>query len=284
MNINIIGAGRVGKTIGRLIKDQNAATIKMVYNTNPESGKNAIAFIQQGASVTNLLDIEPADITLITTPDDDIEPTCQQLVKLKVIQPGSIVLHCCGTKTSDDLKSARELNCKVASVHPMRSFADPNASIKNFKNTYCAIEGDKEAVATLNQLFQAIGARTFIVDKNKKTIYHIAGVFASNYLVNLYQTSVDCLEEAGVDTETAGNIVCSLMQGTVNNLATLKSAKAALSGPIKRGDLNTVKSHIDALSEGTRKKLYLTHAQASIYLSEHELSFKKKLAELLKDK
>lgn len=275
--INIIGAGKLGKTIGRLLVQHNLAKIIGVCNRSLESSNDAIAFIGDGLPFTNIQKLPPADITFITTPDDQICEMSVTISRHGNIQPGNIFVHCSGVLTSDVLASVKTKDGLIASIHPMKSFADPNISVANYAGTYCAIEGDTEALNILEPIFQFIGSITYRIEKTKKSTYHAAGVFASNYLVTLSQEAVNCLLESGVEEKMALNIILSLMQGTLTNIKRTMSPKEALTGPIKRGDVSTINKHLLALSDCKQRFLYSTLGKATLQLTTHDEEMKEKI-------
>lgn len=267
---NIIGAGRVGKTLARLIALKNIGKINSVYNRTQAEALKSVAFIGDGRAVSALLDVQPADITFITTPDDYIESTCEELLSFNRLQLNSIIAHCSGTRSSDVLAAAKKAGCETASVHPIHSFAHPATSLSLFRGTYCGIEGS--ATHTMQLLFESLGAKTFPISKENKALYHAAGVFAANFLVTLYHSATECLHYSNVDHEVAHEITLSLMQNTLANLEMLKSSSAALTGPIKRGDTATVGLHVDALNnkDDRLKNLYAALGKKTIELANHD--------------
>ncbi|OGV32275.1 MAG: hypothetical protein A3E88_05500 [Legionellales bacterium RIFCSPHIGHO2_12_FULL_35_11] len=262
-SINIIGASALGQTLAKLFVVNNLGIIGGIYNRTPIKAKKAIEFIGSGEYCSSIADLPHANITFITTADEYIIPAAQLFSENKNIQPNDIVVHCSGVLSSKYLELLREKNCLLASVHPMRSFVIPEKSVAEYPGTYCALEGDLFAIPFLEKLFVGIGSIVYLVNKDKKALYHSAGVFASNYLLTMAKQSIEVLVESGIDREMAVNITTSLMSGTLNNLINLKSAEAALTGPIKRGDQATIDMHLHALSGSSRKDLYFTLAKAT---------------------
>lgn len=266
--VNIIGAGNVGKTIGHLLVKNGSAKIGAVQCRSEQSARKAIDFIGEGKFFDDLNELPQADITFITTPDDHISATC--LRYSNYFKPGSIIIHCSGSLTSDVLSSAKEKNCSVVSVHPMRSFAKPEMSIMQYDGTFCAIEGDENILPEINALFGSIGSITYTIKKEKKSFYHAAGVFASNYLVTLSKQASLCMKEAGVENEMAMKIITSIMKGTVNNLEKTLSPEQSLTGPIQRGDISTIKKHMSALSNSSEQRdLYSLLGKATLNVANH---------------
>jgi predicted short-subunit dehydrogenase-like oxidoreductase (DUF2520 family) len=263
MLMNIIGSGNVGQTFAKLLSKKKLVNILGVYNRTKSRAEEAVDFIQQGFCVENIESLPHADITMIATADDYIETAAKLLSENKYLKNGDTVLHFSGVLSSDILTCLKDKGCYVASIHPMRSIIKPIDNIGECLGVYCAVEGDKEALAILRPMFDAIGLITYLLNKDKKSLYHAAGVFASNYLITLAQESMDCLQEAEVDESIIFPMVMSLMQGTLTNLARTLSPKSALTGPIKRGDEATIAKHLLGFSDDNQKKLYTILAAAT---------------------
>jgi predicted short-subunit dehydrogenase-like oxidoreductase (DUF2520 family) len=237
LSLNIVGAGRVGKTLGRLWHGKNIFVLRSVITHTPENA-DAVKFIGAGTSA-----LSPAAVTLITVPDDSIEAVCRSLI----FEKGAVVFHCSGALPSSVLASAKKQGAYIASLHPVKSFADPARAVETFAGTWCAAEGDKEALAILVPAFEAIGARIFAVDPAQKTAYHTASVFASNYMPPLMEAALDCLARAGVARPDALRILEPIVRETVDNVFALGPA-GALTGPAARGDAGTVARQKEALA------------------------------------
>ena len=241
--LSCIGAGRLGKTICRLLADK--VSIQQIVNSNLSSSQRAVDFIGSGLA-TPITDLQPANIWLIATPDSQIESAYKQLQASGVLENKTIVFHCSGAIGASVLYSSNA-DIDVASVHPIHSFADPQKSLSHFPGCHCAIEGQPDAVEVLQTLFESIGALPFVIDSQHKALYHSATVMACNYLVSLMQTSQQILAVAGVDDRN-GNPLESLIRQTLDNYLDT-NATSALTGPIARGDVKTVAGHLDALRQ-----------------------------------
>lgn len=281
LTINIIGAGKLGKTIGRLLVCSHLAKIAGVCNRSIESAQEAIAFIGQGKCFSSIQQLPSADITLITTPDNEIREASVALSHCEHIHPGHICLHMSGVLTSDILSAIKEKQGLVASCHPMRSFAEPSLAAALYAGTFCAIEGDMEALNVVKPLFESFGSKTFPIQKEKKSLYHAAGVFASNYLVTLSQQAFNCFIEAGLEKELALKMTMQLMKGTLSNIENCTSPSEALTGPIQRGDTSSITAHLNALTDKEQKNLYAVLGKATLDLTSHENRTKAELMHCL---
>lgn len=282
--INIIGAGQIGKTLGGLLVKHQLCQIQGIVNQRYDSALNAVDFMGAGKAFNNIEELPPADITMLLVPDDKIEACCIALSNSRQLKQGSVIMHCSGTLSSAILASAQSQGCLIASVHPMRSFADPALSVEQYEGTYCAIEGDLKAIKRLEPLFTQIGSIIFTLDAKNKAYYHAAGVFASNYVVTLAELAKQSMQKAGVAEDTAMNIIATLMASTLENLSQHQSPAQVLTGPIKRGDIQTVKHHLHTLSTTPHlKALYEQLGTATLNLATLPADIKHELLMALSD-
>ena len=262
--INLIGAGHVGSTLGRLFAASGALHVQDVLTRSTASAQDAIAFIGAGRAVTDLAALRPADVVMLAVSDDQIEAVCGVLA----VAPGTVVFHCSGAKSSAALAAARSLGALTASVHPVRSFADPSKVAADFAGTWCGVEGDEAALAALRPALDAIGARLVDISPEAKTVYHAASVFASNYLVTVMDAALRAYQAAGIDEAVARELAGPLARETLDNVLRM-GARKALSGPIARGDLATVARQQQALDRQDSQlgELYRALAAATTTLA-----------------
>jgi len=170
--------------------------------------------------------MRPAEVWMLTPPDGKIVACCGALARSGRLRSGDIVFHCSGGLSSSELKAAVEAGASVASVHPLKSFADPRDAVRTFAGTYCAAEGERAALEVLRPAFERIGARVSEIDPQFKTVYHAASVIVCNYLVALMEAGLRCYEKAGIGRETASAMMEPLVRETVDNVFKLGTVKA----------------------------------------------------------
>lgn len=263
--LNIIGAGKVGRVLGRLFGASGAFTVQDVLTRSDSSALDAVSFIGAGQARTELSEMRAADCWMLAVGDDQIAPVCAQLAAGRDLT-GAIVFHCSGAKASDELRSA--VGAHVASVHPIRSFADPGQVAAHFGGTFCGIEGDSAALGLLTPALETIGARAVPIDAAAKTVYHAASVFASNYLVTVLDAALRSYQAAGIPEAVARELAAPLATETMANVFRL-GAGAALTGPIARGDFETVARQQAALDGWDKPtgEMYRALAVATVDLS-----------------
>ncbi len=247
MNIlNIIGAGRVGRTLAALWRAQGVYDIGAVCNRTAQSAREAVAFIGAGVAVDRVNAMPPAPVWMVATPDSEIAGAAAALAGSGVLRTGDVVFHCSGALASNVLRAPMVAPVPAASVHPLKTFADPAAAARTFAGTWCTAEGDAAALAVVTPAFERIGARVNTIAAPSKTLYHAASVMVCNYLTALMEAGLQCFENAGLPRATASAMMEPLVRETVDNVFELGTTKA-LTGPIARGDHAVVARQLAAL-------------------------------------
>lgn len=249
LRINIIGAGRLGQSLAWLLHHHGLATVQAVVCRTLPAASQAVAHIGAGQATTLDHPLPQADVTWITTPDQPLQSICHWLVNQQSLLPNSIVVHSSGAQPASILSDAKTLGCAIASLHPMKSFNDPNQCQPSLTGVYLGVEGDDRALACLTPLLTQLGARVVTIDAAHKTLYHAAAVLASNFMPLLYDCATRCFAEAGLDATAAHHSTLALMQSAQQNLAASQSASRALTGPVQRGDVTIIQEHLRALTE-----------------------------------
>lgn len=286
--LNIVGCGRTGRTLGRLFSDARVFQVKGVLTRSMISARAATDFIGAGRPLAAMHEFEPAPVWMIATPDSAIAEIGKQLARCNWIRQGDVVFHLSGALSSTELSACRAAGASVASLHPVQNFADPAVSIGQFAGTWCAVEGDSTATWLLRQAVESIGGKVIAIAPHQKTLYHAGAVMASNYLVALLDVSLDILLTAGVSREQGAALLTPILRATVENVLA-QGVENAMTGPISRGDVEIVERHISELErlgpESVAVYRQLGRATLAVAarrknLSEDELN---KMHEVLKD-
>jgi len=246
-SLNIIGCGRVGRTLGRLWFDSGTYLVQDVLTSSVQSASDAIDFIGAGRAVQQLAEMRAADVWMLAVPDRQIAQVAVDLAHLTgAIQPG-IAFHCSGALPATELSSLADVGWQVASAHCLLSFADPARTLNQFADTPCALEGDPAATTELAPSFTHIGAQCFPLKSEDKLLYHAGAVFATNFLPVLQAVANQLWAESGVPANLAAQLNATLLKNAVDNILTLGPA-GALTGPAARGDLALVQRQGDAVT------------------------------------
>lgn len=269
--LNLIGAGKLGRTLARLWHDQRLVTIGAVVARRQESARQAANFISAGNPGTpDTANSWPeAELWLLATPDDQLSNTAEYLASLDRDWRNCTVFHCSGSCPSSILAPLATAGARIASGHPIHSFADPEQSRKTFAETFCLLEGHAEATSRLDDLFSAIGARTVLSPHCDKTLYHAATTVASNLLVALLYDAEQMLSTAtGLPAARARELLAPLSRQTLDNCARL-SPSQALTGPLARGDIDTVSRHLATLRDTPWAAGYIALSKTAARIAAH---------------
>lgn len=242
----IIGTGVVGTVLGLALKECGY-TISGVADSNAEIAECVANRMGGVFSSTNITEVsKKATLILITTPDGAIAKTCQNIAFGGGFSRGDVVLHCSGALSSEILNSAHPCGACVASMHPMGVFADVETALKQLSELYFCLEGDTGAVEAAEMIVKDMGGKPLRIQKEKKIWAHIAACLSSNYVLTLTGMAVQLLHHLQMSREEAMRILLPLLKGSTRALEE-KGLPEALTGPIARGDVSTIKQHAEAL-------------------------------------
>jgi predicted short-subunit dehydrogenase-like oxidoreductase (DUF2520 family) len=241
----VYGAGRVGLAIANLARERG---VDVVGLWNPHPLKPRRAALAEGFDVA--INAQPpavrADLWLIAVPDDAICATAERLGRATGPRP-AVVAHCAGAHPASLLQSLSKGGVACGSWHPAMTFRGAESDPAALARAIIVIEGDEAAVTVLEAFNEALDLRFIHVAAESKPQYHAALVFVANGRVAIDAAAAALLLQAGIDAETARDLIAPLAGRTDENLAT-KLPDQALTGPVARGDVKTVREQLDALA------------------------------------
>ncbi len=246
-SVAVIGAGNTGKVLALALKKQGYK-IAAAFSRTPASREAAAEMLCCPVFKNPTEAAGGADIVLLTTPDSVIEEVCNEIASGGGFHSGQVVLHTSGAHSSTILHSAREQGVRVLSLHPLQTFPEVEAGLRSLKGTYFTMEGDEGAARMAAEMVEAMGGETIAIPTEMKPLYHAAACVACNYLVALLDAALKMFQCAGVPPGKAMEALLPIMNCTLYNVKELGTEKA-LTGPIARGDISTVKSHLQSMEE-----------------------------------
>lgn len=276
MKVLIIGGGRAGTSMGYLLKSNDFKIIG-IYNKHFNSAVEAARLIGEGVPLTeNKLErtLIKAELIMITTPDDQISKIASEITDYNLRKP-VYLMHMSGLLSSNILNKGGKSGIYKFSLHPLQSIANFKEGIKLLPDSYFTLEGDNKGKKCGKNLVESLNLNYGLIESEYKPLYHIAAVIASNYFITLLNSSFNLLGEAGIDNEKIRQGILSLVQGTLNNIKEM-GTESALTGPVVRGDLNTIKKHLRALEnfESEYIELYKTLGRFTVDMVINNVSLK----------
>ena len=260
--ITVVGPGNLARVLGLALHAASYTLQEIVSRDAAESRKRARALARQvGARAVTYADAQlDADIIWLCVSDDAIFPTASLLASRN--WKGKIALHSSGARSSRELEPLRGRGAAIGSLHPMQTFV--RSSPATLAGVSFAVEGDPAAVRVGRRMARDLGGSVFTIRPEAKVLYHAVGSFCSPMIVACLTTAERVAAAAGILPSAAKRIMHPLLRQTVANYLA-KGAAAAFSGPINRGDVNTIGKHLEALRKvQIAREVYLTLARSAL--------------------
>ncbi|HHZ19375.1 MAG TPA: DUF2520 domain-containing protein [Firmicutes bacterium] len=253
--IGLIGPGRLGRAmVGELCR-RGLPPQALAGRTQ----EKVVALAQRyGLRFCPMTEIhQTADLILLTVADDALASLATALSRSDGWQ-GKILLHTSGALDSNVLQPLRDVGARVGSLHPLQSFAGEE---RIPPGTVFGVEGDQAAKEAAEAIGQFLGGETFALPPGYKALYHAGACIAANFLVTITVLAGELFAAAGLAKEKVPAALLPLVENVVKNMGKLGPAQA-LTGPVSRGDAQTILRHIKALND-TRPDLLPLYLELS---------------------
>jgi predicted short-subunit dehydrogenase-like oxidoreductase (DUF2520 family) len=278
--VAIVGAGNLGSALAVSLHRAGYPIESIVARARGASLKRAqkLAAEVGAAAAVSLSAKMRAEVVWFTVPDAKIARAARSFAD-KIEWKGKVAAHSSGALASDELDVLRRRGAAVASVHPLMTFV--RGSRAGLAGVPFAIEGDAKAVRVARRMVSDVGGESYAIRKRDKAAYHAWGTFASPLFDALLATTERVAAAAGVPRVEARRRIIPILLQTLANYAALGAA-AAFSGPIVRGDVDTIKRHLRVLRGVPQaREVYMALATAALrYLPSKK---RKELRDLLRD-
>lgn len=265
-----IGAGKVGTTLGKYFNSNKFPIIGYVSKSYSSA--------EQSAEITNSTAYKELDkmvklskYIIITTPDDKIKDVVNNLLLLDIKWDEKTFCHTSGTYSSTILEPLYLKGSTTVSLHPMLSFADIDNSLKMLPHTPLTLEGQGNNLKDFIDTLELIKLNITRIEPNQKILYHTGACIVSNYLVTLMNTGIEIFKKIGFTQDVSLELIEPLVKGTINNIFS-KGPENSLTGPISRGDIDTIKTHLETLDnqDPRLKEFYCVLGNETINLAKKQ--------------
>jgi predicted short-subunit dehydrogenase-like oxidoreductase (DUF2520 family) len=262
-----IGPGRTGLSLGYALWRARALEALTYFGRRPEPPTHPLFVEGDAAYFFGLQRPEPGtNAVFLTVPDDVLPEMAHALAGQGAAPEGCAVFHCSGALSVEVLAPLHARGYHVGSIHPLQSLAHPITGAERLPGSWFAISGEPEALGTARRLVAELDGETLSIPVSKRPLYHAAAVVASNYLPVLTALAARLLVLAGADEDKALPALLPLMRGTLENIAEMGLA-SALTGPVARGDVETIRLHLRSLPE-REGRLYRELGREAIEIAE----------------
>lgn len=246
MRITIVGLGKVGSALA-IELTKSGKTVFAVIDKKKEILKrvsNASKIKIASSALTQDI-VNRTDIIIISIKDDDL---VNYILKIRNIDfEDKILVHTSGVLTSEVFSSLKVKKSLVASMHPAQTFTKLSISNNHLlRGIYFGLEGGSEAIKVLKMLIKVLNSNSVIFSKSKKSLYHLGCVVSSNFLAANFYVLKLFSKELGISEKKFTKIMFPLFSTTAKNIFK-DGVIGSLTGPVIRGDITTIKTHINLL-------------------------------------
>jgi predicted short-subunit dehydrogenase-like oxidoreductase (DUF2520 family) len=243
--ISIIGAGRIGRALGRRLREQGWK-IHCVVTQSQATAQRAVRSIGGGRALADLSPgVFSAPVILIAVPDSSVATIVTRLASYgKADLRNKVVLHTSGALSSEVLARLQPLGAAVGSIHPLQTFS--GIGIPTLDGRIFAIEGDPIAVRMARAITRSLGGQPVQLAASFKPLYHVAAAISAGHMLALEESAVRIFISLGMKRQEALKAALPLTRQVLENLGRV-GARAAWTGPLARGDYSIIAMHEDAL-------------------------------------
>ncbi len=263
--IGIVGAGAVGTALGVALS-RAGWPIHAIASRDPGRRERFRSLVEVGRAFAEpVAMLDEVELIILAVPDDVIAPLAGSLR----MYGGQAMVHTSGALGAEVLLPALAAGSQIGAFHPLVAFADIERAVAALHGATVAIEGDDQLADLLARMAEAIGATPVRLAPGSKSAYHAAAVLAAGGFVALLDAIAELGRVAGLDEAGSLAIYGPLIEGTLGNARAL-GIKAALTGPMTRGDVGTLRSHIETLRRHAPGvlALYVAAARREVDLAE----------------
>ncbi len=234
----------MAQTLGRLLRERGER-VAAVASRRAEHARAAVEFIGGGEVVPYSCLPQYAQRILIAVSDDAVGAVGGILAEAGMSR--GVVLHTCGAHGPEVLAplAARGVSC--GTLHPLQTVASPAHGMAAVPGCAFGITAEGPAAEWAGRIAMMLGGRALRVSADKRPLWHAAAIMAGNYVIALVDAAVMLMEAAGIEEHDALAAIAPLVRASGSNALSLGPVRA-LTGPVERGDIDTVAKHCNALT------------------------------------
>jgi predicted short-subunit dehydrogenase-like oxidoreductase (DUF2520 family) len=239
-SVGVVGAGRVGSVLAAKLRAADHPIVGV-------SGRSPASQLRIQTLLPAVEVMAPAEVAarsevlLLAVPDDALIRVAEELAP--VVRPGQVVLHTSGRHGTDALAALARVGARTIAFHPAMTFTGTDVDLE--RTCVFGLTADPAERALAEELVADLGGTPMWIDEADRTLYHAALAHGANHLVTIVTQSMDLLRQAGATDPAA--VLRPLLGAAVSNA--LDFGDAALTGPVVRGDVTTIRAHVDAFAE-----------------------------------
>ncbi len=242
LKIGFIGAGRLARALALALQQARLATA-CVASRSQASAEKMASELHACKPMGQQELVDCCDLVFISTPDAAIKPLCDSLVWHR----HNYAVHCSGATPIEALAKAHADGAEIGGFHPLQAFGDPLVAAQTLAGCTITIQADGQLAQILEQLVQQLGCVVHILPPGQQALYHAAAGFVSQFINALFYQAAGMWQSWGASEQQALVALLPLLRGSVAALASA-GIQNSLPGPVSRGDVDSVKAHLQALT------------------------------------
>ncbi len=243
LRVGVVGAGRVGSVLASRLRSAGHEVVAAAGESDASTRR--IAELLPGVPTHKpSLVARMCDVLLLTVPDDMLPNVVSVLAASGSLHEGQYVVHTSGRHGLEVLAPAAALGVRVVAMHPAMTFTGTSIDLDRLDGCVFGLTAGPSEHGFTEALVADLGGRPMWVPEESRTLYHAGLAHGANHLVTLVAEAMEMLTAAGA-TDPAGTLRPLLTAALDNALA---QGDAALTGPIVRGDVNTVAAHLEEIA------------------------------------
>lgn len=265
----VLGPGRSGIALGLALRRARPLLRLTYVGRTPEPPDHPIFRSGQAAYQPDLRLPHAGEPVILAVPDDRIHTVASALAERGAGPKGAVALHLSGALSAAVMSPLVDAGYSTGTLHPLQAIAQPDRAAPRLSRSWFAVSGDPQAEHTARALVRMLGARTLDIPESQRALYHAAAVLVSNSLPALLATGARLLAEAGVEPDAADQAMVPLVTSALDNVLAVGPVQA-LTGPVARGDVQTVRKNLRSLPADARE-LYVALARSILRLASDQI-------------
>jgi len=264
--VGIIGAGKVGTCLGHVLKTRGFSISAVADSLGPPAWDRARPFIGDDSIYTedNRTVVRLSDIIAVTTQDRAIRTVAGEIAVSEDHLGGKLFFHTSGLEPSSVMSELADKGAMIGSLHPLQTFPDIESAIEVLPQTPIFIEGSSDAITLLTEIAKTIGSKVYEIKAEDKRAYHLSAVFVCNLLCALFSTAADIMNRIDIGLEP----FLPIIHATMKNIED-KGPLLSLTGPVVRGDDETVRSHLEVMADmDIHRNVYKALSKAALDMAQ----------------